>query len=196
MPHRSHLITFIQRVFPMQPVQAERIAGHFRMKAWAKNDFMLLEGKTCNEYHYIEQGFVRAYTHDLEGNDVTTGFYSFDNVVCEIYSFFKRVPSGENLQALTSCTTWSIGFEELQQVFHSMPEFREFGRTTLVNAYAHLKQRMLSMLHQTAEERYADLLEKNADIFQYAALKHIATYLGVTDTSLSRIRKDFAKGHP
>ena len=76
-----------------------------------------------------------------------------------------------------------------------MPEFREFGRSILVNAYAQLKQRMLGMIQQSAEERYAYLLQTNPDIFQHAALKNIATYLGVTDTSLSRIRKEFAKNH-
>jgi hypothetical protein len=74
-----------------------------------------------------------------------------------------------------------------------MPEFREFGRTILVNAYAQLKQRMLAMIQETAEQRYAYLLQTNPDIFQHAPLKNIATYLGITDTSLSRIRKEFSK---
>ena len=74
-----------------------------------------------------------------------------------------------------------------------MPEFREFGRTILVNAYAQLKQRMLAMIQETAEQRYASLLQSSPDIFQFVPLKNIATYLGITDTSLSRIRKEFAK---
>jgi len=74
-----------------------------------------------------------------------------------------------------------------------MPQFREFGRTILINTYALLKQRTLSMIRKTAEERYVHLLETNPDIFQYAQLKNIASYLGVTDTSLSRIRREFSK---
>ena len=74
-----------------------------------------------------------------------------------------------------------------------MPEFREFGRSLLVSGFASLKSRMLSMITATAEERYEKLLQTNPSIFQTAALKHIASYLGVTDTSLSRIRKKFAK---
>jgi hypothetical protein len=78
-------------------------------------------------------------------------------------------------------------------LFHSVPEFRDFGRSILVKGFASLKTRMLSMITETAEERYASLLQNNPDVFQYAPLKQIASYLGITDTSLSRIRKDMMK---
>jgi len=74
-----------------------------------------------------------------------------------------------------------------------MPEFREFGRSMLVTAYAELKHRMLSMVRDTAEERYSLLIASSPDIFQNAPLKYIASYLGVTSTSLSRIRKEITK---
>jgi CRP-like cAMP-binding protein len=78
-------------------------------------------------------------------------------------------------------------------LFHSLPEFRDFGRSILVKGFAALKSRVLSMITETAEERYAQLLKNNPEIFQHAPLKIIASYLGVTDTSLSRIRKEFSK---
>jgi CRP-like cAMP-binding protein len=87
----------------------------------------------------------------------------------------------------------SITFEQLNHLFHSLPEFREFGRRILVRGYAALKARMLSMITDTAEERYEKLLQSNPEVFQHAALKHIASYLGITDTSLSRIRKELTK---
>lgn len=190
---KDRLAAFIQSIFPMPRDQAEIIVSHFKEREFEKNDLLLKKGKTCNEYHYLDNGFMRAYTYDLEGNDVTTAFYSSNQVVCEIFSFFKRLPSKENIQALTDCTTCYLTFEELQHVFHSMITFREFGRTILVNAYANLKLRMLSTLQETAEERYRNLMVSNPDIFNNAPLKYIASYLGITDTSLSRIRKEFAK---
>lgn len=190
---KDRLAAFIQSIFPMPRDQAEIIVSHFKEREFEKNDLLLKKGKTCNEYHYLDNGFMRAYTYDLEGNDVTTAFYSSNQVVCEIFSFFKRLPSKENIQALTDCTTCYLTFEELQHVFHSMITFREFGRTILVNAYANLKLRMLSTLQETAEERYRNLMASNPDIFNNAPLKYIASYLGITDTSLSRIRKEFAK---
>ncbi|MEP7143708.1 MAG: Crp/Fnr family transcriptional regulator [Ferruginibacter sp.] len=190
---RAQLIQFIQTSLTISYLKAEEIADRFTEKTFFKNDILLGEGKVCNEYFFLEHGFVRAYTYDINGNDITTNFYSNNQVVCELFSFFKRVHTRETFQALTDCNTWYITFDNLQVAFHSMPEFREFGRSMLVGAYAELKQRMLSMLHHTAEERYLNLVQSSPDIFQNAPLKNIASYLGVTSTSLSRIRKDLSK---
>jgi len=187
------LSQFIRTIYPMPLSQAGTIVSLFKPKSFEKNEWLLKQGRPCNEYYFLEEGYMRAYTFDLDGNDVTTAFYSGNQIVCELFSFFKRIPSKENIQALSECHTWYITFEELNGVFHAMPEFREFGRSILVNAYSGLKQRMMSMLHETAEERYGNLLRNNPDIFNHAALKNIATYLGVTDTSPSRIRKEFSK---
>jgi CRP-like cAMP-binding protein len=195
MPAKNTIHRFLQSVYPMTDAHAGAIVEYFKEKTLAKNEMLFSKGKMCREYYFLEEGFIRAYTFDLEGNDTTTAFFSPGQVVCELFSFFKRIPSEENFQALTDIKTWYITYEELQHVFHAMPEFREFGRAILVNAYAALKQRMLGMIQRTAEQRYADLLQKAPDIFQHASLKNIASYLGITDTSLSRIRKEFAKSH-
>ena len=187
------LVQFIIATFPMPLADAEKIAGHFHLRPITKGEIFLKQGKPCNEYFFLVDGFARSFTHDLDGNDVTTSFYGPVQVMCELFSFFKRIPSRENMVALTDCTTWCLTFDELQEVFHAMTQFREFGRTILVNAYASLKNRMLSTLQETAEERYAQLLRTNPGIFQHAPLKNIASYLGITDSSLSRIRKEFAK---
>ena len=193
MHDTEKIIYFIQQVFPMPPEQAAAIATHFSEKEFGKNEWLLKENKICTSYYFLFEGFARAFTYDLEGNDVTTAFYSANQIVCELYSFFKQVPSRENIQALTHCKTLCISFTDLQTVFHTLPQFREFGRAILVNAYTDLKTRMLATLHETAEERYSNLMKSQPGIFQHAALKNIASYLGVTDTSLSRIRKEFSK---
>jgi len=114
-------------------------------------------------------------------------------IVFEAASFFMRGKSAENIQALTDCRGFSISFEKLNMLFHSVPEFREFGRAMLVREFVAFKRRTLSMIHTTAEERYLDLIASNVEILQVAQLRHIASYLGITDTSLSRIRKEFSK---
>ena len=136
---------------------------------------------------------MRAFAHNTEGDDVTTNFYSGNHVVFEVSSFFNRTISKENIQALTESEGWFITYEQLNKLFHALPEFREFGRHILVTGFASIKTRMLSIITDTAEERYERLLKTNPEIFQHAPLKYIASYLGVTDTSLSRIRKEFAK---
>lgn len=173
--------------------KAEEIASHFTQKIIPKHQFFLVEGNHCNEYFFLEKGFMRAFAHDTEGNEVTTSFYSDNQVVFEVSSFFNRTISKENIQALTDSEGWYISYEQLNMLFHSLPEFRDFGRSILVKGFSSLKNRVLSMITETAEERYAQLLKSNPEIFKNAPLKTIASYLGVTDTSLSRIRKEFAK---
>src|SRR5205085_706349 len=142
---------------------------------------------------FLETGFMRAFAFDVEGNDVTTNFYAANQVVFEVSSFFNRSTSKENIQAATYCAGFCISYDQLNSLFHSLPEFREFGRSVLVRGFASLKTRMLSMITETAEQRYDALIKTNPGVFQHAALKHIASYLGITDTSLSRIRKEYSR---
>lgn len=172
---------------------AAEIANHFESKLILKNQKLLEEGTVSDEYIFLEKGFMRAYAHDTEGNEVTTNFYFPNDVVFEVASFFNRTKSKENIQALTDCVGWYITYEQLNRLFHTLPEFREFGRSVLVKGFSDLKTRMLSMITETAEERYVFLLKSNPEIFQQAPLKNIASFLGITDTSLSRIRKEISK---
>jgi CRP-like cAMP-binding protein len=190
---RDELIQFILRTIPMKDGMANQIAQNFRLKEFVKGDFFVNEGKINNEYLFLENGYMRAFLLDTEGNEVTVNFYSPKSVVFEVSSFFQRVIAQENIQSLTDAKGWVITFEELDNLFHSIPEFREFGRAILVKGFVSLKIRTLSMINKTAEQRYASLLTSNPDLFQNAPLKFIASYLGLTDTSLSRIRKEFSK---
>lgn len=172
---------------------AQEIASHFESKIILKNQMHLTEGTICDEYLFLEKGFMRAFAFDIEGNEVTTNFYSPGDVVFEVASFFNRTKSKENINAVTDSVGWYITYEQLNNLFHSLPEFREFGRSILVKGFSELKTRMLSMISETAEERYLHLLKSNPEISQQASLKTIASFLGITDTSLSRIRKEISK---
>jgi len=187
------LIQFFKNSNLVSSKSAEEIANIFSPKEIKKNDFLLKEGRISNEYFFLGNGFIRSFANDIEGNDVTTNFYSAGQVVFEVSSFFNRTISKENFQAIVDCDGWYITYEQLNNLFHSMHDFRDFGRSILVKGFSSLKIRMLSMITETAEQRYDALLKTNPEIFQHAALKHIASYLGITDTSLSRIRKEYVK---
>ena len=187
------LIQFFKNSNLVSSKSAEEISNIFSPKEIKKNDFLLKEGRISNEYFFLENGFIRSFANDIEGNDVTTNFYSAGQVVFEVSSFFNRTISKENFQAIVDCDGWYITYEQLNNLFHSMHDFRDFGRSILVKGFSSLKIRMLSMITETAEQRYDALLKTNPEIFQHAALKHIASYLGITDTSLSRIRKEYVK---
>ena len=155
----------------------------------SKNDFLLQAGTVSDDYFFLDSEFVCAFVFNTEGNDVATGFYASGQVVFEAASFFNRTPSSEYIQALTVCQGWSISHRQLNALFHERMEFREFGRSMLVRGFAALKGRMLAMITEPAAARYESLLRANPDILQHAPLKNVASCLGITDTSLSRIRK-------
>jgi CRP-like cAMP-binding protein len=190
---REKLVKFIQGTLLISAEKANLLAEKFEESDVPKNHFILKEGEVCNTYCFLQEGFMRSFTYDQEGNDITTGFYSKNMFVLDYVSLYKRTPSKENIQALTACKLWCISYDDLQIYYHSVHEFREFGRLLLVNNFSILKQKVFSLLHETAEQRYANLIKSNPAIFQHTSLKNIASYLGITDTSLSRIRKELTR---
>jgi len=190
--NREHLIKFIEEVLPMPRNKVVEIASFFQYIEIAKDEYFIKYEKINNKYLFLERGFIRSYTYDLEGKEVTTNFYSECQVVFEVSSFFQGTSSKENFQALENCVGWYINYEQLQLLFHNIPEFREFGRMILVKGFIDFKQRTLSLINETAEQRLDNLVKIRPEIFQKAPLKNIASYLGITDTSLSRIRREIA----
>jgi CRP-like cAMP-binding protein len=190
---KEYLHQFFENSGKVNSIKSREIAEYFQEKIIEKGNYFLREGQVSNEYMVVEKGFMRSYSFDPDGNEVTTAFHNNGYPVFEVASFFNRSPSKENIQALIDCQGWTITYEQLNMLFHSVTEFREFGRSILVKGFASLKMRMLSMITETAEERYSSLLKSTPEIFQYAPLKQIASYLGITDTSLSRIRKEMMK---
>jgi len=168
------------------------LTNHFEDRKFLKNEFFLREGKV-SDLLYLAEGLMRAYTFDLKGDEVTTNFFAKGRQVFDHASFFLQTPSEENIQAITDCIGYSITFEKMNTIFHSIPEFREYGRGMLVKELVSYKKRTLAMINKSAEQRYEDLIKDDKEIFQSAQLKHIASYLGVTNSSLSRIRRDFSK---
>ena len=191
--NREQLQRFFENSGKVNAIKASEIAEHFQEKEIDKGALFLREGQVSNEYLVLANGFMRSYSFDLYGKEVTTAFHNNTYPVFEVASFFNRTPSKENIQALALCTGWFITYDQLNMLFHTVPEFRDFGRWILVRGFAGLKTRMLSMITETAEERYISLMQSNPDVFQYSPLKQIASYLGITDTSLSRIRKEMAR---
>jgi CRP-like cAMP-binding protein len=192
---KQPLINFIKNNVPnimVTPANVEMIAENFEKVNYSKNDYFLKEGKISG-YLYLQDGFMRAFSFDTEGNEVTTFFYGSQRAVFDVSSFFLHSPSEENIQAVTECVGFVTTFEKLNGLFHSIPEFREFGRQMLVQEFIAYKQRTLSMINKTAEDRYQNLINNHKEIFKYAQLRHIASFLGITDSSLSRIRRQSFK---
>lgn len=172
--------------------ELEQIIPQFRKMTFSKNDYLLKEGSVSNQYWFIENGFARSFAIDTEGNEVSTNFFSIGDVVIDWSSFFLRQQTRENIQAISDCVCWQLDYEKFQHLFNSIKSFREQGRANLVESYFALKNRSTSMITDSAKDRYLKFLEEKNQIVQFMPLKYIASYLGITDTSLSRIRKEIS----
>lgn len=166
----------------------EIISAHKKIN-FTSGSFFLESGKMANEYYLIENGLLRAYVQDYNGNEITTDFYNTKDISIEVSSLFQRKPTKENIIALTNGIAWKIEFEKFQELFHKIEGFREWGRAWMSEQLFISKQRSIEMLTKNATERYKALINDKPAIVQNAPIKYIASYLGITDTSLSRIRK-------
>jgi CRP-like cAMP-binding protein len=189
------LSPFLSRFFPVpgfSPEEQQQIVSAFRPVGFDRGAFLLTEGQTENRYWIMEQGWARSFVTDPGGRDISIQFFSAGDVVIDWSSFFLRQPTRENIQALSDCQTWQLDFDTFQILFHQIPAFREQGRARLVGSFFAHKRHHISVLADPAKDRYVEFLQSRPDVLNHVPLKHIATYLGITDTSLSRIRKEIS----
>ena len=165
------------------------IASHDKI-TFLKGDFFLKIGSKATEYFILEKGFARAFVFDVAGNDITTDFFQEGDISIEVSSLFMGTPSQENIQALTDGTAWKINFDSFQHLFQDIDGISEWGRAWFSRQLFQSKRRAIDMITKSATDRYLYLAKTKPHIIQKAQVKQIASYLGVTDTSLSRIRKE------
>lgn len=189
----QHLLTRIFSGNNLTASDMEKVLNSFTRVEFRKNEFLFKEGSILNHYYFLESGFIRSFIHDYAGNEVTTKFYSEPEIVIDWTSFMLRTPTQENFQANTNCVCWKLEFPAFQEFFNTVEGFRESGRARFASSYFELKKHHLSVVSLTAKERYLLLIQEHPEILYNASLKHIATYLGITDTSLSRIRKEISR---
>jgi CRP-like cAMP-binding protein len=190
--NEHHFLTTIFNPQNFSADELEKILSQFQRIEFAKNDFLIKEGSTANYYYFLESGFARSFAIDLEGKDITTKFFSTTDIVVDWHSYFLKTKCREDIQAITACIAWKITFENFMKLF-SIEPFREVGRTRLINNYFELKNHTVSVIIDPAKDRYLNLIKQKPEIAQRVPLKQIATYLGITDTSLSRIRKEIVQ---
>lgn len=172
------------------PEELEELFAAHTQKTFNKGEFILKEGEIANEYYILEKGVVRSYVTDFDGNDVTTHFFVDNEIVIEVLSMFQRVPTQENIVCITDCKGWAIDYDTFQDLFHKLANLSEWGRAWMSKELFSYKKRSVEMFRLSATKRYLNLIDQKPQVVQFAPLKQIASYLGVTDTSLSRIRKE------
>jgi CRP-like cAMP-binding protein len=190
MRTKESFINFILDVVEISADDAAKIADAFHPITIKEKEYLLEENQISNDYFYLESGLMRTFLCNVDGDEITIDFFTENNMVFEVTSFFNRMRSEAYIQAITECTGYRISYNELNTLFHSKPACREFGRAILVKEFISSQKRNYGMINRTAKERYQHLLTTKPQILKHAPLKYIASYLGITDSTLSRLRKN------
>ncbi len=177
----------------LQDKEVEQICSSHKKIHFKKGEFLLKEGQISNEYYCLESGLIRAFATNSDGEEVTTGFFSANELVIEVASLFLQVPTKENIHTLSDCVCWKMDLDTFQRLFQTIPGLKEWGRDWMSGVLFSTKQRSLSMITDSATDRYLALQKEHPEIMRQAPLKYVASYLGITDTSLSRIRKEVSR---
>lgn len=153
---------------------------------------LLFNGEVCNEFHFLASGLARVF-YLKDGKDVTAWFAAEGGIASAIDSLFSGKPSMYNIELLEDSDIYSLQYRRLEPVFDEYPTVERLGRLIVTNNYLLLDERVKFFAFCTSEERYERLLQQLPDVFNRIKLGHIASYLGITQEHLSRIRSLYKK---
>ena len=152
-----------------------------------KNNDLQSIGHTCKTIYFINKGIARIYYYKEE-NDITECFAFENNIIARVESLFSGKPSKKGIQILEDAELVGINSGQLFKLYDSFPEIERLFRKIFETAYVDTVHRIEGIQFHTAEERYKALLSEAPNILQRVPLKYVASYLGITQVSLSRIR--------
>lgn len=159
----------------------------------SKGAVLLKQGSFCQYLYLIDQGMLRLFFYDANGNEITHWFAAEGMLMTAPGSYFNQEPSFFCIQALEQTKLKAISFEDLEAIFGQSIKLEKLGRMYSTKIMLFLEHRLIDWQIKSAEARYLELLEAYPSIFQRAKLGHIASYLGITQQSLSRIRAKLNK---
>lgn len=148
-----------------------------------------MEGETSRYLYFVEKGALRSYTVDKEGNEHVIQLVVENHWVGDLYSFITQVPGNINIYAIEDSEVLSMSYADLEELYEQIPSLERHFRQLFQRAYVNLQQRYSSALSDHAENRYRLLIHEHPQIAARIPLLYIASYLGITPESLSRIRK-------
>ena len=152
-----------------------------------KNTDLQPIGHTCKTIYFINTGLARIYYYK-DGTDITESFAFENNIIARIESLFTGKPSRKAIQILEDAEIVAINSSQLFKLYDKFPEIERLFRLIFESAYLDTVNRIEGIQFHTAEERYNALLKEAPDVIKRVPLKYVASYLGITQVSLSRIR--------
>jgi CRP-like cAMP-binding protein len=159
----------------------------------SKGEVLIREGQTVNKTFFVTQGSLRSFCVDKEGKEHTLQFAIKDWWISDFMAIYNIEPASLKVESITDATVIEFNAQKLEEIYLQFPEFEAFQRKNLERHIVSLYKRILNQLQLTALERYNLFLEQYPNIEQHVPNYHIASYLGITQQSLSRVRAEKAK---
>lgn len=177
----------IQTVYPLSVETLHLFTSRLELVEFPKGHQLAREGRTGSKLYLIEHGIARAYSM-INKKEITFWFGVEGDLAMSYYSYIANKPGYETVELLEDSTLYSIGLEELQQLFNTNIEMANWGRKFAEIELVKTEQIFMSRQSLSATVRYQQLLEQNPQLIRRVQLGYIASYLGVTQVTLSRIR--------
>lgn len=189
----TDLKTYLTSNLNIGEEQILSIVENCTTKKVKKDQFLMREGEVCKHGFFVEQGLLRQYSIDKKGKEHIISFAPESWFISDRESVYFNQPSAYFIQALEDSQVTMIDESFIQLLSRKLPEFTEFNNRLLHNHIRHLQNRINLLLSATAEDRYLQFISMYPNILLRVPQTMVASYLGITPESLSRVRRELAQ---
>ncbi len=183
-------IKSVLKTIDISETELEIIKNQFEKIHIKKGTILLNAGEQVTNQYYVSEGCLRAYFIDDNGKEHTVQFAVEDWWISDYTAFFTTSAAILNIECIQDATLYRIARKDSEALLQKIPQLEVFFRKKMERAFASFQKRILSNLSLPAKERYRLFIEQYPTIEPYVKNYHIASYLGITTESLSRIRKE------
>ena len=166
----------------------DTIVSFFEPITVSKGTFLLESGSIANQLIFIASGYLRMYDIS-DGKEITLWIGSQGKFITSVSSFVFQTSNYWSITAITNAEVYTLSRKNHFYLCQSQPKWLEFDNLLLASSFALLEQKMFSHLHTTAKQRFEKLFQEEPSLFNDVPLQYIASMLGITPESLSRLRK-------
>jgi CRP-like cAMP-binding protein len=184
----TELEKYIHTYFGVNKDDLTLISSFFKSVPLKKGNFFLKTGKHADRLGFLQSGIIREFVV-IDDKEVTKWISTKGYFVVDLSGFIFQLPARWNIQALIDCELFIIDQKDYQKIGQVIPRWTELEKLFIAKCFAVLEDRVLQHLSMTAEERYNQLFNFNKELFNQVPLQYLASMLGVTPETLSRIRK-------
>ena len=185
----ERILKNVARHVQLTPDEEKFFISLLKVRELKKRQFLLKAGEVSKHENFVTEGLLRAYTIDADGDEHIAMFAIEDWWISDLYSFLTQTPATQHIDALEDSIILSIEKGDLERLYLKVPKFDRFFRVLLQNAFVANQKRILASISESAEEQYINFLKKYPSLEQRIPQHQIASYLGITPETISRIRR-------